>query len=271
MCVSFEAAAFEGTILCLSKAHHPELDREVRVLVYANKPQNKSLEGGNAMLLHFPSKGMTEANMIDTTDFPVIAQNLVDAVGPTNFGDGEDALVFDSGIYTVVLASDIAQIPEALRRVPENKRPAVNQAILDWYGARFPGWSFALCCFDSRDAEIDPPPPLLWWYEQTLSGADSDEIMLPTIDAHTGAPPDLDEEVNVDHWVMIGSQSNESDSMYPVYYSKKLPPLAAALLPKFVTGEYFTGRRMKNGDFVGSLQKALAEGPGTLQRRLMAA
>jgi hypothetical protein len=279
MCVSFDRAAFTGTVLCLSTARHPELDRDVRVLVYANMPENRSPSGANAMFLHFPSTGMTAANVIDTTDFPYIAEDLVETVKPRSrslleepacfSAGGADALVFDSGIYTVVLASHVSQIPEALLRVPENKRPALNQAILDWYNEHFPGWSFALCCFDSRDAEVRAAP-LLWWYEQTFGSDDPDEVVLPGVDAHTGDVPNLSEDVDVDHWVIVGSSERKSPLMQLVNYGDDIHKLARALLPKYAVGQRFEGQ-MKNGDFVGSLSKAFAEGTGTFQRRLLTA
>jgi hypothetical protein len=91
--------------------------------------------------------------------------------------------------------------------------------------------------------------------------------MLPGLDAHTGDVPNLEAQVELDHWIILGSQDQRSQRMQRVHYSEKLSPLAAALLPKYVTGKQFYGQ-MKNGDFVGS-RSAIAEGPQLLQRGLL--
>ena len=67
MCLSLFPARFTGTLLCLSEAQHPSRGY-VNVLTYENTVQNRS-PGANAMLLHFPSSGMTRENVVDTRSF----------------------------------------------------------------------------------------------------------------------------------------------------------------------------------------------------------
>ena len=81
----------------------------------------------------------------------------------------------DSGIYTVVLASDAAVIPRALDQVPRSKRPAPNEKLFSWRSRQFPGWPVALCCFDNRD--VRHATPMLWWYRPRFPEVRGGECM----------------------------------------------------------------------------------------------
>lgn len=143
-------ARFEGTIV-----YAGELEpngRPVHVLGYENTAQ--SLVGGrfrrpwrheatgNAMLLHFPAvpASMTQANVVDTERTPEILRDIVkplEAMERQTFAWSASAPasrhveVFRSGIYTVVLASDAGEIPDALDRVPPRKRPPLNRILFE--------------------------------------------------------------------------------------------------------------------------------------------
>src|SRR5205823_2395778 len=69
--------------------------------------------------------------------------------------------VFDSGIYTVVLARDARAIPGALSQVPAAKQPVLNPELFQAYARWYPDWTFALCCFSNRQAAR--ATPMLWW------------------------------------------------------------------------------------------------------------
>lgn len=181
MCVSLASAILAGTIISLSEAIHPVTGRQVFVLTYTNRVQHTGPVGaGNAMLLHFPARKMTRDCAIDTTAFATFADDLVEAVNPANHGARSFSAmmeptrgavdVFDVGAYTVVLAERAGDIPAALARVPEKRRPKLNQAIFDWYERQFPDNSFAALLLRRADdgegrsadvlvrAEPDGPP-----------------------------------------------------------------------------------------------------------------
>ncbi len=274
MCVSLASAILAGTIISLSEAIHLETGRQVFVLTYTNRVQHTGPVGaGNAMLLHFPARKMTRDCAIDTTAFATFADDLVEAVNPANHGARSFSAmmeptrgavdVFDVGAYTVVLAERAGDIPAALARVPEKRRPKLNQAIFDWYERQFPDNSFALCCFDART--MVKAAPLMFWYEPNQT----DRLMLPGLDAHTGAPPDLKARVDLDHWIILGTRERKHQYATEVDYTDEyaMPPLAKALLPRFVIGRKYT-RPDINGDFVGPL-RCLQEGPGYIERGLL--
>jgi hypothetical protein len=226
MCVSVAQARFTGTILYAGEAMHHQ--KAVHVLGYQNTVQNRAevANSGNAMLLHFPAVpgSMTPSNVIETAQCPNVLGDMVRALqepttgwwSPEGTTASRVAEVFDTGIYTVVLASDARTIPEALNRVPRRKRPPLNAELFDWYERTFPGWPVALCCFDAVDAVR--ATPMMWWYEPTHP----EFLFAPAIDSHTGAPPNLDAEVAVDHWVVLGCRTN--DMGRHVYYSDLPPP-----------------------------------------------
>jgi hypothetical protein len=209
---------------------------------------------GNAMLLHFPAVPgtMSQANVVDTEDCPDILRDMVTALDPPRpFAWGapeaagpQDVEIFESGIYTVVLAADARAIPAALGLVPEPKRPPLNDKLFDWYAAAFPGWPVALCCFET--ARAVHATPMLWWYEPL----DPDILFAPALDCHTGDVPDLTSHVKVDHWVVFGSSEMEGGT--EVVYSDVLPPHVAQYLPSHVVGRQYE-ERMPNGDFLANV------------------
>ena len=275
MCVSTGPAEFSQTILTIAKAIHPQSYRPVHVLGYQNTARSLLPFGGNAMLLHFPSRGMSRHNVIETKAFPNCLKDQVEAVRPQSRAKANFDLfgavaagpveIFDSGIYTVVLAQNPEDIPRVLHRVPAEKRPNLNEQLFAWYGARFPNWSFALCCFNNSDA-VDADP-MLWWYDPNLH---REQFMLPSIDCHTGAVPDLDRAVEVDHWVILGDRERRSPYMQEVKYSeaRAMSKLARALLPKWVIGRKFVGT-LPNTDFIFPVDALNTGKPDLIKRELL--
>ena len=205
-------------------------------------------ESGNAMLLAIPARSgsMTSKNVVDTStcidvfdgyveavapSMPVAAGRMIASSGPPRAPRVE---VFDAaGIYTVVLADAAAAIPGALSRVPDNKRPALNPALFDAYARWYPGWTFALCCFDSREA--GKAHPLVWWYEPL----DENRLILPALDCHTGDVPNLNARVTIDHVIAVGStrMSNRAASSARHVHLGKLPTAAQPFFVNRVVGE----------------------------------
>jgi hypothetical protein len=164
------------------------------------------------MLLHLPAEPMTPENFVDTRSSRTVLDDMCDAVWPPlppphgkppkGWGVAVGAApvqVFKHDIYTVLLAQNAADIPEALARVPEQQRIQPNPAIFDFYMQHYPRYPVALCCFDNREAA--QAAPLLLWYRPL----NPDLLEMPAIDSHTGAAPELADRVAVDHRVIIGT------------------------------------------------------------------
>lgn len=273
MCITFGPAHLSSTLLYAAEAQHD--GRTVHVLGYQNSAENRA-PGPNAMILPFPSaEPMTSANIIDTSDCPKILKDYAESLRKRrrsrSMSKGYDSLdlrsvqVFDSGSYTVVLATHPTEIPKALRLVPTARRPEANAAVLEAFERIYPDWPIALCCFNSR--EMPEPDPLLWWYVPK----NKDMLFLPALDAHDGGPPDLDAKVKVDHTVILGTDPDR-DLISPVRFQDEIPVGVRPFLASKVVGLEARGHgisgvdngagfkgRLRNGDFVVPVADARAK------------
>lgn len=223
----------------------------VHVMAYQNTAVTFDGEP-NAMILPFPtSTPMGPENMVDTKSFGSFLEDISNASkhvmksrslyasdsmkgGPAA---ASIAQVFDSGSYTVILADHVKQIPEALNRVPENKRPKVSLNFLFNYGRMYPNQPIVICCWAGRlEAE-----PILWWYEPT----DPTNLFIPTMDAHDGKAPNVEEDVFADHIISVGSVNAKDGA--EVSYTSKIADGLKGLFPKFVHGTRLN-YTVKNGD-----------------------
>src|SRR5687768_13750503 len=143
MCVCLGPARLSNTILYVGESTRE--GKLVHVLGYQNTAQNLAFAAtsvpsgtpaGNAMILPFPAAApMGKDNVLDTSGCKGILKDIAEAVKPRSkgmrsLGDEDFGVcfaspveVFDTGIYTVVLARDPRDIPAALARVPAEKRP----------------------------------------------------------------------------------------------------------------------------------------------------
>lgn len=249
MCCTFVESKMSNTLIYTGEGQRN--GKTVHVLAYQNVAENLS-NAPNAMVIPFPASApMNENNVIDTSKFKDFLRNITDATKIRTRGmlggnmaksasfdlNDDDALVFDVGSYTVVLAEKVSQIPAALSRVPDHKRPAMSYKFLSGYEKLYPNQPVAVCCWSGTlEAE-----PLLWWYEPK----DSSVLFAPTMDAHDGNAPDVESMVHTDHIISAGATIGGKGQL--VKYEDSIPDHVADLLPAMVHGhkmEY----RMKNGD-----------------------
>ena len=253
MCMTSAASKLSDTIIYVGEGTYK--DKYVHVLAYQNNATNES-SGPNAMILPFPtSEEMDENNIIDTSEFKYFLKDITNASKQRAFGskllgfNGNHAKsawhsvakVFDVGSYTVILAKNVNQIPEALTRVSENKRPKISNQFLEGFGKIYPNQPVAVCCFDGTiEAE-----PLLWWYVPKNEKV----FFIPTMDAHDGNAPKLSEAVQTDHVISTGFLSNSENSVASEvnYTDRKIPDEIRSLLPTHVHGGKL-GSKYKNGD-----------------------
>ncbi len=252
MCCTLRPAQLSKTILYAGEAERD--GRVVHVLGYMNRARNK-VSGPNAMILPFPAaEKMGPNNAFESQGCKFILKNMSDAIQLHDYSKGArrggmltlgaaagSVQVFDSGMYTVVLADNARDIPHVLDRVPENKRPAINDEIFGAYADLYRDCPIALCCFESnKDMEAEP---LLWWYVPKNEA----ELFAPALDAHDGHAPDLKAHVSVDHDVLFGSTIQPRGAS--VRYREQIPSHLAPYIPMKVVGHSFPETRMRNGDF----------------------
>lgn len=246
-------ASFSGTILYAGRKNHP-VHGTIEVLGYQNKAANLA-RTPNAMVLHIPAR-LTQDNFVDVGMGSDILTCMVEAINPPGYGISYGSAdyagappavqVFEHDIYTIVLASDPTQIPQALNRVPRNKRPTLDPALFDFYAQMYPHHSIVLCCFDNSEAQL--AKPLLLWYPPPYA----DWIVTPALDCHTGGVPDLNAVVATDHWLVYGVDDAPLDIGERVVY----PSAGRALrdfLPDRVVGMKHAWPA-PNGDFALSIQ-----------------
>jgi hypothetical protein len=216
---------------------------------------------GNAMFLPFPAVPgtMNHLSVVDTSTCPNFLKDMEEQTRPRSRGvmKGGDALdfsvgmakaiVFDHDIYTVVLANDPRAIPEALSRVPVDKRPAINKEIFDAYAQWYKQWTFALCCFNNKNkAEAKP---LLWAYQPMFA----DYLFLPALDAHDGKAPNLKAKVDVDHAMFVGSYHNLNRGTTIRFTDDAIAPSVRPYLQDRVFASFCKTPEI-NGDFIALLK-----------------
>lgn len=249
MCVSMCRAKLTETIGMVYLADHPDLG-EIFVVGYQNKVQNLH-PGANVMILHFPSKEpMTQQNFLDTSQAPHILDDMAEAIRPRTRGEylgkglslGGHVEVFNHDIYTVVLTDNPRLLSGVLRSgiVPEDRMAELSEEMLNWYFYNKQGKSFAFCFFNNNDAK--KASPFLVWYKPENLGY----FEFPGLDAHTGDVPDLDEMVDVDHTIILGSYRMWGG--VAVEYRDNIPDYLKPFLPERVIGKTYSGK-LKNGDF----------------------
>lgn len=262
-CCSLAPADFHGT---RGLAAEVEVKgQKVHLMGYQNTAQNKA-DSPNAMFLPIPARkgSMTEKNMLDVSSCPHIMEDIANArdhgrsLGFKSPTESNQVQVFDRGLYTVVLAQNAKDIPNALTRVKPERRPQLAPAIFEAYSKWYPGWTFALCCFNSREATQGEP--MLWWYEPL----NPKQLFFPALDAHSGEPPDLSARVQVEHDLAVSVA--DMDGGIVVKYRDAVAPEVAAYLPKRVLGRHL-GSWQPNGDFVFDLN-SVRDGKYLPQRAL---
>jgi len=245
MCMTSARARLSNTLIYTGTAHRQ--GKDVHVLAYQNTAYTS---GPNAMILPVStSDAMDEKNVIDTRSFKGFLKDITNASKVQSRMLGGDsrvtrsaksAQVFDVGSYTVVLADNAFQIPEALNRVPDHKRPNVSSQFLIGFNKLYTDRPIAVCCWDGHlKAE-----PLLWWYVPT----NKDVLFAPTMDAHDGSAPNVDEVVETDHIISVGSASlNKVGHHNRVIYNDSIPADVQQLLPTHTYGMKINSH-VKNGD-----------------------
>jgi len=247
MCVTLAPARLSHTTVLATTAMHERTWQHV--MGYQNHPQSKA--GPNAMLLPIPAQrnSMTPDNLILTEEFPYILTDLAKSVRPVSRAklpadaitlSATQAIVFDHGLYTIVLAQNAAAIPPALKQVPDKKRPPLNTAIFDLYARWYPDWAIALCCFNNAD--IREGQPILLTYEPLFP----DKLFCPGLDSHSGDIPDLSADVSIDHTLVVSTPDLQDG--FPVNYRDDIPESLDGVLPNMVLGKELRGLQ-PNGDW----------------------
>ena len=250
MCICVAPGSFNSTKVYAGEATLN--GKYVHVLAYQNNAEGQNKQEPNAMILPFPTNVvMDRANVINTKSFSNFLQNIADAskIQSKSRGLKMDNLivagaasfdVFENGSYTVILADNIKVVPKAMTHVVEEKRISFSYRFLLNFDKLYADQPVAVCLWKG-DVKAEP---LLWWYEPKDKGT----LFVPTMDSHDGNGPNLEDEVEVDHIISVGSNLLDERRFYNrVHYQDFLTDTAKQLLPTYVHGTKIS-HFMKNGD-----------------------
>lgn len=196
---------------------------EKHLLAYANSAVNLS-DVPNCMILPVPGT-LTKEDFIDSTPFASFMEDLESQWTPRSrtlsMSKGiEPVERFKVGMYEVFLAPGISRfdkatglersiterimgkkhrVTEALNEMPEERRPIVREDLLEWFDKTYPGWSLVCCVFESDKPMASQP--IMFTY--TPLEEFKSKLFFPGVDSHDGGPPNLDEDVEIDHFLFV--------------------------------------------------------------------
>lgn len=262
MCITSAAASLSKTRILSCPLG------EKHLLAYANSAVS-FIDEPNSMILAIPGT-VTKEDLIDSTPFAKFLEELEHAWTPRSrslgMSKGISAPVERAkvGMYEVFIAhpdrvgamsgkTTIAEriigkkhrITEALEQLPEDQRPAIRSSLLEWFDETYPGWTIMVCVFESTkpmDAQ-----PIMFTYTPLPEW--KGRLFFPGVDSHDGGPPDLTEQVDVDHF------------LFTEHAEGHVHDFRLSAVPDYLKTKKFIGVQMnfedKNGDWVHTIGEAI--------------
>jgi hypothetical protein len=266
MCVTSARAHLSNTKILSVKLG------EKHLLAYGNAAQNFSGRP-NSMILPVPGT-MTKEDFHDTTPYGTWLTKMADVFTPRSRTLGGDSLRgaskgiergrsverFKVGMYEVFLAHPEVDRPmsgktrivdrmvgklghpvqEALKALPERRRPLVQTDLLEFFDQRYRGWSLVVCVFEGEQA-IDAQP-IMFTYKPLPAW--KDKLFFPAVDSHSGHAPILDEEVDVDHFLFTETKNGV---LIDDFKFINMPPI---LRGRKFAGAQIAHTELPNGDWI---------------------
>lgn len=204
MCISAAPAKLSDTIVFAGDS--PDGDH---LLGYQNNAENLSENDVNAMILPIPSATkMSSKNMLDTTKCPKLLKDLAAAFKRRDRGAMTKGVIlcrgfgsieiFKSGNYTIVLAENGLDIPNALMQLDEKERPEISEELCRSFVEFYPKWWMALCIWSGKSKMESHP--ILWKY----TPMNKNYLFMPGLDSHTGGVPQVEKLIRRDHSLVVG-------------------------------------------------------------------
>ncbi|GEM_PF-3072788 len=257
MSVFLEKININHTILYGGEHFAPTVGKMVHVGGIQFQMDAGCQEGPNAFLIPFPAKPlrMWDENIITLRSCPHVLLDMEQALQdiqdspPTQPVVHMKANVFDAGMYTIVFLHSKNVLPELLPFIPEARRPKRDHHLLiDQFIKGYPGWTFALYCFDTRDSVR--AEPIMWWYEPT----NPELLFVPGLHAGDGTLPSLTQPVRTHHTITLCSDLRNQKQGKEIHYRDQIPEELLWMLPPDVIGGKNNGEYAQNGDFLYNIQ-----------------
>lgn len=208
MCITSENALLQNTYIGVWDIQHQKYGYR-HVLAYQNTPIDLS-DKPNCMLLHIPSKeALSPENVFDTSDCSDFLRTIVESVLPPpppdwvgfrGRGQGKN-YVFEMGVYHIAILNHVSEkgLEEALVLVPNQKRPQISKAFLDFFQDNFSNYPLLLCCFNNKAAAV--ASPIMVHFNPIYP----DIFMFNTLDSH-GKIPEIGSSIRFPQKLLIASQ-----------------------------------------------------------------
>lgn len=225
------------------------IDNRRHLLSYSNKVKNLSGKP-NSMILPIPGKvdkdwfyNTTEYNKFmndierDTNTHLYRSAGILSKSKSLSFDE------FELGFYKVITSNDIDRLKYRLLEFDESQRPEISEELLNFFKSNYEGWSFVVCIF-SGNKEMEAQP-IMFEYEPF----EYNWIYFPTMDSHTGGAPDLNEDVRMDHALILDQRGLDESKVSAVKFSQELPEILKRR--KYVTHQLKLA--LPNGDIYYNL------------------
>jgi hypothetical protein len=265
MCITSGPAVLSKTRILSFK-----VDENKHFLSYSNSAKNLSNKP-NAMILPVPGT-VKQSDFVDTTAFPKFMEHLEEALTPRQRGGsflgGQSKGIdlnarrithFQSGMYEVFIAAGGTgpalvgmlqgkkhPVQEALKVLQPSKRPEISKELLEWYDKFYPGWDLVVCVFGAD--KVMESQPIAFTYRPLPEWKDA--LFYPAVDSHSGGIPDLNEDVDVDHFLFAPSSRGAT-----------IPSQSS--MPKYLLARTFNGVKQNdhrsNGDWIRPVDESLAD------------
>lgn len=242
MCITSGPAFLENTIIYAGESTDKN-GKIIHVLSYKNKAKSLT-DKVNSMILPIPSsEDLSKQNIVDMSSCKDLLSKYYGLfeVKTRGFlkGGKEYNLNFEivkSGSYTIILAKNAQSIRQAIDILPINERPEIHPDLIQSFQSLYKDWTLAVCCWSGS---IDPEPITIWYYPK-----DENRLFIPTMDSHTGGPPDLNSSVRLNHSFIIGG-SVLTDKPVDISLNRD----CENLFSKYVLGVVNITAKLPNGDF----------------------
>jgi len=238
MCItSAEAKLSKTRILSLP------LDNGRHLLSYSNKVKNLSGKP-NSMILPVPGE-LNQDWFSVTTEYNKFLEEIENqAYRKEHLTRGLKSKgmlsieEFEVGFYKVITTNSIDALREKLNTLNEAQRPEISDELLDFFKNNYKGWNFVVCIFaETKEMESQP---IMFEYKPFHY----EWIYYPMMDSHTGEAPNLNEDVRVDHTLILEHTGLKEGNIRSVKFSQDVPEKLRRR--KFVSTKW--KGRMKNGD-----------------------
>lgn len=249
MCVTTNIATMDQSQVFTMVTNQLHGGQPVHVTAYQNRALNLS-DAPNCMILHFPSQGKVELvqgaqstvglmTSITAGLSPLVPNHSRGSRTFRSAGESHTAHVEEYGDYHVVIAEYATDMLKVIKQVPAKRRPPITgqlQALVEWYGKKFPDYTFVLACFDGA---VRPTHPIMVSYVP-----DNDDVVYcPGLDGHDGTIPEIGQTIKRDFKVAFAA----CDITLPHNVSYKQ---SAWWIPTSVAGFYDNRTDAPNGDYV---------------------